>query len=116
MLIKRVVNKLRILIYIYDKRNDFDFLMISYPFLSGNIPKIPANGVYISQLLQICQVCSEFSGFKSGTTNLHKKLLDQGFDRMSLKRKFVKFCAKYIHIWGKYGKDLLSDSILDSLF
>ena len=101
---------------LYDKRNDFDFSVISYPFISGNIPKIPAYGVYISQLLRICQVCSEFSGFKRETVNLHKKLLNQGFRRTSLIHKFKQFCAKYIHIWGKHGIDLSSDTILVTLF
>ena len=33
---------------LFDKRNDFDFNVISYPFLSGNIPKIPTYDVYTS--------------------------------------------------------------------
>ena len=101
---------------LYDKRNDFNFSVISHPFLSGNIPKIPAYGVYISQLIRICQICSEFSGFKREIIHLHKKLLNQGFELASLKRKFGIFCRKYIHVWGKYGMDLLSDTILNALF
>ena len=34
--------------HLYDKRNDFDFSVINYAFLSGNIPKIPSYGVYMS--------------------------------------------------------------------
>ena len=33
---------------LYDKRDDFDFPIVNFPFLSGNIPEVPAYGVYIS--------------------------------------------------------------------
>ena len=31
-----------------DKRDDFDFPIVNFPFLSGNIPEAPAYVVYIS--------------------------------------------------------------------
>ena len=34
----------------YDKRNGFNFPIINYPYLSGNIPTKAAYGVFISQL------------------------------------------------------------------
>ena len=35
---------------LYDKRDDFNFLIVNFPFTSicSNIPAAPANGVYIS--------------------------------------------------------------------
>ena len=44
---------------LFDKRNDFNFEVINYPFLSGNIPKIPSYGVYVSQLIRFCYVSCE---------------------------------------------------------
>ena len=35
---------------IYDKRDDFNFHITNFPFLSSNIPTSPAYGVFISQL------------------------------------------------------------------
>ena len=101
---------------LYDKRDDFDFSVISYPFLSGNIPKVPSYGVYLSQLLRLCHICSEYSRFKCEVIKLNKKLVHQGFNLVSLKRKFELFCKKYIHVWSKYGIDLFCDDILNSLF
>ena len=37
---------------LYGKRDDFDFHIVSFPFLSGNIPPGPFYGVYISQLVR----------------------------------------------------------------
>jgi len=35
----------------YDKRDDFNFPIVNYPFLDSNIPSSPAYGVYMSQLI-----------------------------------------------------------------
>jgi hypothetical protein len=36
-------------IKLYDKRDDFNFPIVNFPFLSSNIPAAPAYGVYIFQ-------------------------------------------------------------------
>ena len=33
---------------IYDKRDDFDFDIVNFPFLDGHVPRRPSYGVYIS--------------------------------------------------------------------
>ena len=33
---------------IYDKRDDFDFDIVNFPFLDGNIPRATSYGVYVS--------------------------------------------------------------------
>ena len=37
---------------IYDKRDDFDFDIVNFPFLDGDVPRRPSYGVYISQLIR----------------------------------------------------------------
>ena len=39
-------------IRLYDKRDDFDFHIVNFPYLSSNIPSGPSYGVYISQLIR----------------------------------------------------------------
>ena len=36
---------------IYDKRDDFNFDIVDFPFLDGDVPQRPSYGVYISQLI-----------------------------------------------------------------
>ena len=36
---------------LYDKRDDFNFAIVNFPFLCSNIPLSPVYGVYISQLM-----------------------------------------------------------------
>ena len=33
---------------IYEKRNDFGFPIVNFPWLSGDIPRLPSYGIYIS--------------------------------------------------------------------
>ena len=33
---------------IYDKRDDFDFDIVNFPFLDGDVPRRPSYGVYYS--------------------------------------------------------------------
>ena len=35
----------------YDKRDDFNFEIVNFPFLDGDVPRSPSYGVYISQLI-----------------------------------------------------------------
>ena len=43
---------------LYDKRDDFNFPIVNFPFLDSNIPSSPAYGVYISQLIRYARACS----------------------------------------------------------
>ena len=46
---------------LYAKRDDFDFHIVNFPFLSSNIPSGPSYGVYISQqLIRYSRCCSHY--------------------------------------------------------
>ena len=40
---------------IYDKRDDFNFEIVNFPFLDGDVPRSPSYGVYISQLIVLLE-------------------------------------------------------------
>ena len=48
---------------LYDKRDDFDFHNVNFPFLSNNIPSSPSYGVYVSQLIRYARCCSYYDDF-----------------------------------------------------
>ena len=50
---------------IYDKRDNFNFEMVSFPFLDGDVPRSPSYGVYISQLIHFARVCSNVDDFNN---------------------------------------------------
>ena len=39
-----------------DKRDDFDFDIVNFPFLDGDVPRRPSYGVYISQHIGFARV------------------------------------------------------------
>ena len=41
---------------IYEKRDDFDFEIVNFPFLDGDVPRSTSYGVYISQLIRFARV------------------------------------------------------------
>ena len=41
---------------VYDKRDDFGFPIVNFPWLSGDVPRLPSHGIYISQLVR----CARF--------------------------------------------------------
>ena len=40
---------------IYDKRDDFNFEIVNFPFLDGYVPCSPSYGIYISQLIRFAR-------------------------------------------------------------
>ena len=40
---------------IYDTRDDFDFDIVNFPFLDGDVPRSTSYGVYISQLIRFAR-------------------------------------------------------------
>ena len=64
----------------YDKRDDFNFHITNFPFLSSNIPSSPASGVFISQLLRYARACSSYeckASFRQATkTGKPRKTLE----------------------------------------
>ena len=49
---------------LYDRRDDFDFHTVNFPFLSSNIPSGLFYGVYISQLIRYARCCLHHDDFR----------------------------------------------------
>ena len=64
---------------IYDKRDDFDFDIVNFPFLDCDVLHRPSYGVYISQLIRFARVCSHVDDFNTRNKCLTAKLLKQGY-------------------------------------
>ena len=45
-------------ISVYDKRADFGFPIVNFPWFSGDAPRRPSYVVYISQLVRFARCCS----------------------------------------------------------
>ena len=52
---------------IYDKREDFGFPIhvVNFPWLSGDVSRLPSCGIYISQLVRFARCCTGVFDFHS---------------------------------------------------
>ena len=64
---------------IYDKRDDFEFDTVNFPYLDGDVPCSTPYGVYIFQLIRFARVSSHVDDFNTRNKILIAKLLRQGY-------------------------------------
>ena len=79
---------------IYDKRDDFDFDIVNFPFLDGDVPRRTSYGVYISQLIRFARASSKLNDFNYRNKALTAKLLRQGYRYFKLRKAFSKFFSQ----------------------
>ena len=91
---------------IYDKRDDFNFHITNFPFLSSNIPTSPPYGVFITQLIRYAGACSSYGCFILRATRLSNKLLEQGYVTKRLKSSLRRFYGRYWDLIKQYEVSL----------
>ena len=64
---------------IYDRRDDFDFDIVNFPFLDGDVPRHPSYGEYISQPIRFARASSHVTDFNNHSKFLTAKILKQGY-------------------------------------
>ena len=87
---------------IYDKRDDFDFEFVNFPFLDGDVPRSTSYGVYISQLIRFARASSYVVDFHTRYKLLTQKLLKQGYRYHKLCKTFSKFYRQYYDLISKF--------------
>ena len=87
---------------LYDKRDDVNFHMTNFPFLSSNIPSSPAYGVFISQLIRYARASSFYECFILRAVRLSNKLLGQGYVNERLRSSLRKFYGRYGDLIKQY--------------
>ena len=87
---------------LYDKRDDFNFPIVNFPFLSSNIPSAPAYGVYASQLIRYARTCSNYQDFMERGKVLTTKLLSQGYQKTKLVAT-LKFYGRHHDLVNPYN-------------
>ena len=87
----------------YDKRDDFGFPIVNFPWLGGDVPRLPSCGIYISQLVRFARCCTSVFDFHSKYLQITSKLLIQGYRYHKLRKTFGKFFRSYSELLSKFG-------------
>ena len=105
---------------VYDKRDDFGFPIVNFPWLSGDVPRLPSYGIYISQLVRFARCCTSVFDFHSKNLQITSKLLTQGYRYHKLRKTFGKLFRSYSELPSKFGEisfqDYVSQGIAHPVF
>ena len=71
---------------IYDKWDYFNFDIVNFPFLDGDVPRRPSYGEYISQLIRFARASPHVTDFNNRNKFLTAKLLKQGYRYHKLRK------------------------------
>ena len=88
---------------IYDKRDSFNFPIVKFPNLSGNIPQKSSYGVFVGEAVRYARACTYYEDFRLKTLSLVRKLKTQSFLARHLKKNWLKFVNTHILLVQKYG-------------
>ena len=100
-------------------QDDFNFEIVNFPFLDGDVPRSPSYGVYISQLIRFARVCSNVDDFNNRNLFFTAKLLKQGYRYHKIRKAFSKFYYRHSELIVKYNiglKTLLQKGISEPIF
>ena len=78
---------------IYDNRDDFDFDIVNFPFLDGDVPRRTSYGVYISQLIRFARASSNLNDFNYRNKDLLPNFLGRAIVILNFVRRFRNFIA-----------------------
>ena len=95
-----------ILCKIYYECDDFDFGIVNFPYLDGNIPRRASYGVYISQFIRFARVSSHVTDFNTRNKLLTSTLLNQGYRYHKLRKAFSKFYRRQFDLVSKFSVGL----------
>ena len=87
---------------LYDKRDDFNFHITNFPFLSSYIPSSPHYGVFSSKLIRYARACSSYECFILRAVRISNKLLGQEYVKERSRSSLRKFYGRYGDLIKQY--------------
>ena len=97
---------------IYDKREDFDFDVVNFPCLDGDVPRSTSYGDYISQLIRFAGASSHVADFNASNKSLTAIRLQQGYRYHKLRKTFSKFYRQHYEWVSELNVGLKTKTLL----
>ena len=89
-----------------DKRDDFGFDIVSFPFLDGDVPRSASCGVCVSRLVRFAGVSGRVVGFGARGGGLAAGLLRRGCRCRGLRKTFSEFYRRHCELVSKFSVGL----------
>ena len=81
---------------IYDNWDDFDFDIVKFSYLEGDVPRRTSYGVYVSQLIRFARASLNLTDFNCRNKTFTGKLLRQGYRYQKLRKAFSIFYRRHV--------------------
>ena len=88
---------------VYDKRDDFGFGVVDFPFLDGGVPRSASCGVCVSQLVRFARVSGGVVDFNARNGGLTARLLQRGCRCRGLRGTFSGFYRRRCGLVSKFS-------------
>ena len=75
----------------YDERDDFNFDIVNFPFLDGDVPRRPSYGVYIFQIICFVRASSHVTDFNTRNKFLTDNFLSKAIGIINSTKHFLNF-------------------------
>ena len=73
---------------IYDKRDNFNFHIVNFPFLDGDVPRRPSYSVYISRLICFARASLHVADFNNRKKSLLPNFLSKAIGIINSAKRF----------------------------
>ena len=90
----------------YDKRDDFDFEIVNFPFSVCDVPHSTFYGVYISQLIRFARASSYVTDFNTWNKFVNSEASLTGYWYHKLRKTFSRFYRRYYELISKLQVEL----------
>ena len=88
---------------IYCKTDDYNFVVISLPFIESNVSTEMCFYVYFGQILRFLRVCSKLQYFIERSIFLTRMLQERGYNSPRLASKFNQVILRHRQDWSKFA-------------
>ena len=91
------ISMIQVLQKILDKRDDFDFCIVNFPFLDCDALRRPSYGVYISRHIRFARARSHISDFNNHDKFLTANSINKVIGIMNSAKHFQNFTVGTLH-------------------
>ena len=95
------------IIKVYCKTDDYDFMVVSLPFLESNIAEEMCYNVFFGQILRFLRICSRIEDFIERARFLANNLIERKYVKKKLATKLNQVLFRYRKDWRKFTARIL---------
>ena len=88
---------------LFDKRDDFSFDIVRFPYSSSNIPTKMFYSTIVPEILRICRSSAEYISFLASCDPFLKRMTRQGAIKAKVRMAFNKLLRRHFVGFAKFG-------------